>query len=225
MVPAGQGEGQRHASDIARSGGSTPRVARASRSTSAQTAPGHSRSVHCYASIRERSEAKRTRHRYVKPTRLITASGVITANAANIGDNRQRPTKINRSVLTAGRPLRPRPPQNIELLTHHQVLGFKHRSRAEQADRRPPDQFAKIFHRAQHHPIRTYALPDDVCGGTVQYFEVLPSLHCVRPSTRRAAPFALRSAARIGSKSDRDSPLPLDIAQAGALQSGKAAAL
>src|SRR5262249_9444982 len=58
----------------------------------------------------------------------------------------------------------PCPPQNIDLLAQQQVLSFKRRSGAEQADQRPPDQFAKTPHRAQHQPIRAASPLDEVCG-------------------------------------------------------------
>jgi hypothetical protein len=83
---------------------------------------------------------------------------------SNIGE---QPTEAdeNESIgSTEGRPLWPHSPQNIDLLAQHQVLSFKRRSRAEQADQRPPDQSAKIPHRTQHQPIRAHSLLDEVCG-------------------------------------------------------------
>jgi len=101
-----------------------------------------------------------------EPHTMPQDHGLMIASAARTsGNHRQRLTNINRSVLQKGGPLWPRPPQNIDLLAQHQVLSFQRRSRSEQADQRPPDQPAKIPHRAAASTdSRSLRYPDEVCG-------------------------------------------------------------
>jgi len=80
-------------------------------------------------------------------------SGLTIANASRtLGNSRHKPTKINRSVLLKAGLFGPVSPQNIDLLAQRQVLSLKRHPRSEQADQRPPDQFAKVPHRTTASP-------------------------------------------------------------------------
>src|SRR5215471_2197749 len=61
----------------------------------------------------------------------ITVSGLIIASAARTSGEQTEADENQPIGPAEGRPLWPRPPQNIELLAQHQILSFKRRPRAE----------------------------------------------------------------------------------------------
>jgi hypothetical protein len=88
----------------------------------------------------------------------------------------------NQSVDPAeARPLRPNPPQNIDLLAQHEVLCCNRRSRSEQPHHRPTDQSEKVPHSTEvSSESPSPANPDHVCGWhrqprTSQLFAFVPT--------------------------------------------------